>query len=127
LKDIKPKTYQPQDFSSDIGLQGPDFGKKNRLDDIANQVVVRLWHALDWLRQRARMRLSREGANWCKGYIYEGSKIKIDPTHILLLLENMSNLEPDVSMSKRAWRVAKDTIKASQRVLEFALLFIYNA
>ena len=63
----------------------------------------------------------------CKGYIYVGSKIKIDPTYILLLLENMSNLEPDVSMSKWAWRVAKDTIKASQRVLEFALLLIYDA
>jgi hypothetical protein len=46
---------------------------------------------------------------------------------ILLLLEDMSDLEPDVSMSKRAWRVAKDTIKASQRVLEFALLLIYDA
>ena len=51
----------------------------------------------------------------------------MDSTYILLLLEDMSNLEPDVSMSKRAWTVAKNTIKASQGVLEFALLLIYDA
>ena len=53
--------------------------------------------------------------------------IYIDQTYILLLLKDMSNLKPDVSMSKWAWRVAKNTIKASQGVLEFALLLIYDA
>ena len=61
-----------------------------------------------------------------KDYSREHNK-KIDPTYILLLLKDMSDLEPDVGMSKRAWRIAKDTIKASQGVLEFALLLIYDA
>jgi hypothetical protein len=39
----------------------------------------------------------------------------------------MSNLEPDISMSERAWWIAKDTIEASQGVIEFALLLIYDA
>ena len=51
----------------------------------------------------------------------------MDSTYILFLLEDMSNLEPDVSMSKRAWTVVKNTIKASQGVLKFALLLIYDA
>ena len=60
---INLSTHQPRDFLSDIGWQGPDFGKKNHLDDIANQVAAKLWHALDWLQQRVRRRLSREGAD----------------------------------------------------------------
>lgn len=45
-------------------------------------------------------------------------------TYILLLLIDMTDLEPDVGMGQWTWWVAKDAIKALQGLFEFALLLI---
>jgi hypothetical protein len=48
-------------------------------------------------------------------------------TYVLLLLVNMSDLEPDVGMGKRTWRVAENAVETSQRVVVLALLLVNDA
>jgi hypothetical protein len=45
-------------------------------------------------------------------------------TDVFLLLIDMPDLEPDISVSKRTGRIAKDAIKACEGFLKFALLFV---
>lgn len=39
----------------------------------------------------------------------------------------MSDLEPDVGMRERTWRVSQNSVEASQGVLILALLFVNDA
>jgi hypothetical protein len=48
-------------------------------------------------------------------------------TYVFLLFIYVSNLEPDISVCKGAWRVAQYAVKTMQRVLIFALLFVNYA
>jgi hypothetical protein len=43
---------------------------------------------------------------------------------VFLLLIDMSNLEPDVRMGERTWRIAQDTVKAAEGFVVFALLLV---
>jgi len=43
------------------------------------------------------------------------------------LFENVPDLEPDVGMSERTWRIAEDAVKAGKRIFEFTLLLVNNA
>lgn len=48
-------------------------------------------------------------------------------TNVFLLLIDVSDLEPNISMSERAGRIAKDAVKTSEGLLIFPLLFINDA
>jgi hypothetical protein len=43
---------------------------------------------------------------------------------VFLLFVDMPNLEPDVCMGKRTWRIAQDAIKAGEGFFIFALLLV---
>lgn len=45
-------------------------------------------------------------------------------THIALLLIYVPNLEPNVSIGERAWRIAQYAIEASQTFVVFGLLLV---
>ena len=47
--------------------------------------------------------------------------------YIFLLFENVLDLEPDVGMCERIWRVAKNSVKAGKWIFKFTLLLINNA
>jgi hypothetical protein len=44
---------------------------------------------------------------------------------VFLLLVNMSNLEPDVKLGKRSWRIAHDISEAVKTLGELVLLLVY--
>ena len=56
-----------------------------------------------------------------------GARTLAKNTHIALLLEDVSDLEPDVGMCERARRITKDAIKAFERLLILRLLFVNDA
>lgn len=43
---------------------------------------------------------------------------------VFLLLVDMPNLEPDVRMGERTWRITQDAIKAAEGFIIFALLLV---
>lgn len=48
-------------------------------------------------------------------------------TYILLLLIDVTNLEPDISVGEGTGRITKYTIKAGERLFIFSLLFVDDA
>ena len=55
-----------------------------------------------------------------------GARTLAKNTHVALLLEDVSDLEPDVGMCEGAGGITQDAIKALEALLVFALLLINN-
>ena len=90
-------------------------------DGTANQAAAKPWHVLDSPQLRARKPPGHECAT-CALDIAEIQQS--DDTHIALLLIYVPNLEPNVSIGKRTWGIAQDTIEAPQAFVVFSLLLV---
>ena len=89
-------------------------------DETANQAAAKPLHVPDSPQQHARRLPEHERAKWALDMAIPQST----DTHIALLLVYVPNLEPNVSIGKRARRIAQNTIEAPQAFVIFRLLLV---
>jgi hypothetical protein len=90
-------------------------------DGTTSQAAAKPSRELDSPQQHVHRLPEHERAKMC---IRCDRSINKTDTHIALLLIYVPNLEPNVCIGERAWRIAQYAIKAPQTFVVFSLLLV---
>lgn len=98
----------------------------NRPGGTTNRVAGELLHVKGCQQQPVHTRLLPFRAA-CIRSVQTERAIEMKRTHVLLLLIDMTDLEPNIGVGEWAGRVSQNAIKASEAVVVLALLLVDDA